>query len=99
MYHITALSNSVKLWAMLFSATQDIWNMVENSNKTWSTGEENGNHFSILAWEPHEQYKKSVSQLTDLGGDGLTVPEIRGNLKNTVLFSYFKIIHLHIMLN
>ena len=38
----TALSNSMKLWAMLCRATQDIWVMVESSDKMWSTGEGNG---------------------------------------------------------
>ena len=38
----TALSNSMKLWAMLCRATQDGWVMVESSDKTWSTGEGNG---------------------------------------------------------
>ena len=37
-----SLSNSVKLWAMSFRATQDRWVMVESSDKTWSTGEGNG---------------------------------------------------------
>ena len=57
----------------------------------------------FLPWEPHEQYEKAKiyteCQLTDLGGDGLTVAEISGNLKYTVVFSYFKRIHLHTMLN
>ena len=39
---ITVLSNSMKLWAMLYRATQDRWVMVERSDKTWSTGEGNG---------------------------------------------------------
>ena len=39
---ITALSNSVKLWARLFRATQDRWVMVKSSDKMWSTGEGNG---------------------------------------------------------
>ena len=39
---ITALSNSMKLWAMLCRATQDGLVMVESSDKTWSTGEGNG---------------------------------------------------------
>ena len=34
----TALSNSMKMWAMLCRATQDGGVMVENSDKTWSTG-------------------------------------------------------------
>ena len=38
----TALSNSMKLWAMLCRATQDGWVMVESSDKMWSTGEGNG---------------------------------------------------------
>ena len=38
----TALSNSVKLWAMLCRATQDGLVMMESSDKTWSTGEGNG---------------------------------------------------------
>ena len=38
----TALSNSVKLWAMLCRATQDGSVMMESSDKTWSTGEGNG---------------------------------------------------------
>ena len=39
---ITALSNSMKLWAMLCRATQDRWVIVQSSDKTWSTGEVNG---------------------------------------------------------
>ena len=38
----TALSNSVKLWAMPCRATQDGWVIVENSDKMWSTREGNG---------------------------------------------------------
>ena len=38
----TALSNWMKLWAMLSRATQDGWVMVESSDKMWSTGEGNG---------------------------------------------------------
>ena len=38
----TALSNSMKPWAMLCRATQDGWVMVESSDKMWFTGEENG---------------------------------------------------------
>ena len=39
---ITALCNSVKLWDTPCRATQDIWVMVESSDKMWSTGEGNG---------------------------------------------------------
>ena len=38
----TALSNSMKLWAMPYRATQDRQVMVESSDKMWSTGEGNG---------------------------------------------------------
>jgi len=38
----TALSISMKLWAMPCRVTQDGWVMAESSDKTWSTGEENG---------------------------------------------------------
>ena len=38
----TALSNSMKLWAMSCRATQDGWVIVESSDKTWSTEGENG---------------------------------------------------------
>ena len=38
----TALSNSMKLWAMSCRATQDRQVIVESSDKTWSTGEGNG---------------------------------------------------------
>ena len=38
----TALSHSVKLWAMPCRATQDGRVMVESSDKMWSTGEGNG---------------------------------------------------------
>ena len=45
----TALSKSMKLWAMLCRATQDRQVIVESSDKIWSTGEGNDNHLSILA--------------------------------------------------
>ena len=45
---ITALSNSMKLWAMLCRATQDGWVMVESSDKAWSA-EKGMANFSILA--------------------------------------------------
>ena len=39
---ITALSNSMKIWAVLCRAIQDGQVMVESSDKMWSTGEGNG---------------------------------------------------------
>ena len=54
----TALSNSMKL-SHADGATQDGWVMVERSDRMWSTGEGNANHFSILALRAHEQYEKA----------------------------------------
>ena len=47
----TALSNSMKLWAMPCRATQDKWVMVESSDKTWSTGEGNGKRLQYSCLE------------------------------------------------
>ena len=49
----------MKLWAMPCRATQYWWLMVESSDKTWSTGEENWPASVFLPWEPHEQYEKA----------------------------------------
>ena len=54
---ITTLSNSMKLQAMLCRATQDGQVLVET--KRGSLKKEMANHFSILAWEPYEQYEKT----------------------------------------
>ena len=45
----TALSNSMKL-SHPHGATQDESFMVERSDRMWSTGEGNANHFSILSF-------------------------------------------------
>ena len=47
-----------RILSIICRTTQDGWVMVESSDKVWSTGEGNGNDFSILAWEPYEQYGK-----------------------------------------
>ena len=68
----TALSNSMKLWAMPCRATQDGWLLVENSNKTFSTREGNGKPlqpwepWAFLPWEAHEQYEKAKKQDTEI---------------------------------
>ena len=46
---ITALSNSVKLWAMPFRDTQDGWVWWRVLTKCGPLEKEMGNHFSILA--------------------------------------------------
>ena len=56
---ITALSNSMKLWAMPCRAIQDWMVMVESSDKTWSTGEGNGNPLQYSCLEnPMNSMKK-----------------------------------------
>ena len=47
----TALSNSMKLWAMPCRATQIRWVMVERSDKMWSTGEGNGKPLQYFCLE------------------------------------------------
>ena len=47
----TALSNSIKLWAMPCRATQDQWVMVEHSDKMWSTGEGSGKPLQYFCLE------------------------------------------------
>ena len=54
----TALSNSMKLSAMSFRATQDGQVMAESSDKRWFTGEGNGPSV-LLPWETHEQCKNA----------------------------------------
>ena len=46
---ITALSNSMKLWAMLYRVTQNGWVMVNSWTECGPIGKGMGNHFSILA--------------------------------------------------
>ena len=52
----TALSNSMKLWAMPCRATQNKQVMVESSDKTWDAGEWNG---KSLQYSCQEQYEKA----------------------------------------
>ena len=41
------------LWTMPWRATQDRWVMVENSDKTWSTGERHGKSLQYSCLENH----------------------------------------------
>ena len=63
----TALSNSMKLWAMPCRATQDGQVMLESSDKTWSTGEGNGKplHYSCLKNLMNSMKKQKVRTLKD----------------------------------
>ena len=55
----TALSNSMKLWAMPCKATQDEQIMVESSNKMWSRAEGNGKPLQSSSLEnPMDSMKK-----------------------------------------
>ena len=59
----TALSNSMKLWAMLCRATQDGWVVVESSHKMWSTGEGNGKPLQYSCLEnPMRSIKRQKKQ-------------------------------------
>ena len=61
---ITALSNSMKLWAMPCRAIQDWMVMVESSDKTWSTGEGNGNPLQYSCLEnPMNSMKKQKDMM------------------------------------
>ena len=64
---ITALSNSMKLWAMPCRATQDRWVTVESSEKTWSTGEGNGKplQYSCLESPMNRMKRKKDRTLKD----------------------------------
>ena len=57
----TALSNSMKLWAMPCRATQDGRVTVENSDKTWSSGEGSGKPLQYSCLEnPMNGMKRGV---------------------------------------
>ena len=58
----TALSNLIKLWAMLCRATQDGYVMVESSDKMWSAGEGNG---KPLQYSCLENPKNSMKRKND----------------------------------
>ena len=56
---ITALSNSMKFWALPCRATQDGWVMVESSDKMWSSGEGSGKSLQYSCLEkPMDSMKK-----------------------------------------
>ena len=61
---ITALCDSVKLWAMLCRAIQDGWVMVERSDKMWSTGEGNGKTLLYCCLENHMNSMKRQNDMT-----------------------------------
>ena len=59
----TALSISMKLWAMPCRATQDGWVIVESSDKKWSTGERNG---KPLQYSSLENPMNSIKRQKDM---------------------------------
>ena len=60
----TALSNSMKLWAMPCKAIQDRQVIVESSGKTWSTREENGKPLQYSCLENPVNIMKSQKDRT-----------------------------------
>ena len=56
---ITAMSNSMKLWARPCRATQDRWVMVESSDKMVHWRREWQTASVFLPWKPHEQDEKA----------------------------------------
>ena len=81
-----ALSNSMKLWAMVYRATQDRRVMVESSDKTWSTGEGNGKplHYSCLENPMNSMKRQKDMILKDelprsVGAQNATREEWRNN--------------------
>ena len=74
---ITALSNSMKLWAMPCRATQDEWVMVESSDKLWSTGEGNGKPFQHSCLRtPHTVWKEKKIWHWKMNFPGQYVPNM-----------------------
>ena len=94
----TALSNSVKLWAMPCRATQDGQVMVESSDKMWSTGEGNGKPLQYSCLEnPMNRMKRQKDRtvkdelLTLVGTQYATGEEWRNNTrKNEEMESKWK---------
>ena len=83
-----ALSNSMKLWAMLCGVTQDKQVIVENSNKMWSTGEGNGKPLQYSCLEnPMNSMKRPPPILTFKSSFSLLPLFIRGLF--TSLCSYW----------
>ena len=62
----TALSNSMKLWAMPCRGTQDGWVMVESSDKTWSIEKGNGKPLQYSCLEnPNSMKRQKDTRLKD----------------------------------
>ena len=85
---ITTLSNSMKLWAIPCTATQDKWVMEENYDKMWSTGEGNGKplQYSCLKNPMNTMKRKKDMTLKDklprlVGAQHATGEELRNNSK------------------
>jgi len=92
----TALYNSMKLWAMLCRATQDGQVMVESSDKTWPTGEENGKplQYSCLENPMNSMKKQKDRTLKDelprsVGAQYATGDQWRSNFRELLKFLKF----------
>ena len=80
---VSALSNSMKLWAMPCRATKDGWVMVESSDKMWSTGEGNGKPLQYSCLENPKKRQKDRTLKDELprlvGAQYTTEEEWRSN--------------------
>ena len=75
------LHSSMKLWAILCSATQDGWVTVKGSDSMWSTGEGNGNPLQNSTGIMERQKKKKKDSFlpcqlesSSPGGQGQILP-------------------------
>ena len=97
----TALSNLIKLWAMLCRATKNGRVMVKSSDKTWSTGEGNGKplHYSCLENPMSSMKRQKDRTLKDelhrsVGAQYATGDQRRNNSrKNEEMFSSLQFSH------
>ena len=93
---ITALSNSMKLWAMPCRATQDRWVIVESSDKMLSTGEGNGKllEYSCLENPMNNMKRQKDRTLKDelprsVGAQYATGDQWRNNFRKLLKFLIF----------
>ena len=89
------LHSSVKLWAMLCTATQDGWVTVKGSDSMWSTGEGNGNPLQNSMGIKERQKKKKDSFLpcqlesSSPGGHGQILPPWQDVLRMSSVKSWW----------
>ena len=70
------LHRSVKLWAILCSATQDGWVTVKGSDSMWSTGEGNGNPLQNSMGIMERQKKKKKTPFSPVSWSPLHLEDM-----------------------